>query len=85
MLKLTAHRPAPDQLTIRVEGRLDADGGAELRVAAAAALSPAQLTLDLSGLMSVDEAGCELLTALRRDGCRLRGASLYINEITEEV
>jgi anti-anti-sigma regulatory factor len=59
-----------------VDGRLDAEGAAELeRVVAGLSGS---LRLDLAGLRSVDDAGLEALRALRARGIALTGTSPYL-------
>ena len=40
--------------------------------------------LDLSGLLSADEAGIELLRTLQAEGAELHGASPYFRQLLEE-
>ena len=64
---------------VRVEGRLEgAEASAlcdELNV------SPAELTLDLSGLLSADSEGVRVLRSLRDKGAQLTGESVYIRHL----
>ena len=58
-----------------LDGRLDADGVAELERVVAELSRP--LRLQLTGLRSMDEAGLEALRVLRAGGIALTGASPY--------
>lgn len=85
MLKLTRHQPTQRETLIRIDGRLDAENLDELRGLLASAPGPAGLTLDLSGVTSIDREGRDLLVRLRRDGCRFQGGSLYVNVLLGEA
>ncbi len=63
-------------LTVRVAGRLSSVGLGELRRACREA---ARIRLDLSDLVSADEAGTSFLAALRDSGAELAGVPPYID------
>ncbi len=63
-------------LTVRVAGRLRSAGLGELR---RACREGARVRLDLSDLISVDEAGTTLLAAMRDSGTDLVGVPPYID------
>ena len=69
--------------TIRVEGRLGADGVPELR--REAELAEEGVELDLSGLTSADAEGLRLLLELSTGGARLCRPSAYISQLLDEV
>ncbi len=71
------------RLTIRIEGRLHADDAAAIREDHGA--SAAESTLDLSGLLSADDAALEILLALEAAGAVLSGASTYVRYLLETV
>lgn len=85
MIRLTRQQGGAQEVVIRVEGRLDADSIPDLR----SLLEPLQaanvISVDLHGLISIDGDAREFLIGLRRLGCRLRGASLYISRLIEEA
>ena len=62
-------------LTVRVAGRLGKDGLGELR---RACCQGARVRLDLSDLVSADEAGTTLIAAMRDSGTDLVGVPPYI-------
>jgi hypothetical protein len=64
---------------ILLEGRLEAAGVADLQVECPPAGSP--LRLDLSGLLSADEAGIDAIQSLRAAGAELHGVSPYIRQL----
>jgi anti-anti-sigma regulatory factor len=70
-----------EMATIRVEGRLNAEGVPDLERELQAAGAPVRL--DLSGLMSADAAGVRELRALSASGVELCGASPYIRQMLE--
>jgi anti-anti-sigma regulatory factor len=82
MTKFTVMETAPGDRVIRVEGRLEADAGTELRALCDSLRGP-DVTLDLAGLEWADGAGVEFLAGLRRRGWRLVGGSLYITTLLE--
>jgi len=67
---------------VRLEGRLEAIGVADLRDSCRSAGLP--LRLDLSGLRSADEVGIHALRLLRAQGVEFRGVSPYIGELLRE-
>lgn len=86
MIRLSTLRPTEGELVIRIEGRLDARSVAELRrLAEPLANDASSVTVDLSGLVSLDAAGQSCLVGLRAAGCRLLGGSLYVNRLLQEV
>ena len=67
---------------IRVEGQLTARDTSILEAKCRSAGSPQRL--DLSGLLSSDEAGIELLRSLQAGGAELHGVSPFIRRRLEE-
>ncbi len=67
---------------IRDEGQLTAKDTSILEAESRSAGIPQQL--DLSGLLSADEAGIEVLRSLRAEGAELYGTSSYIRQLLEE-
>jgi hypothetical protein len=67
---------------IRVEGQLAAEDTSVLEAECRSAGSPQRL--DLSGLLSADGAGIELLRSLQAKGAELHGASPYIRRLLEQ-
>ena len=63
-------------LTVRVAGRLSTVGLGELR---RACREDARVRLDLSDLVSADEAGTTLLATMRDSGAELVGVPPYID------
>lgn len=84
MMKLTTHQPNEREIVIRADGRLCEEAAEECRALLRALPRELAITLDLSGLESVDRAGLALLVELRSAGSRLRGGSLYINRLLQE-
>ena len=68
-------------MTIRVEGRLNAEAVPDLQREVKRAGAP--LRLDLSGLISADAEGIKELRALSANGVELRGASAYIRQLMD--
>ena len=64
--------------TIRVEGRLDVETVSDLQNECRLCRSEGGLALDLSGLVSADAEGLEVLRELRERGIELRGISPFI-------
>jgi anti-anti-sigma regulatory factor len=85
VIKLTQRRTGERETVIHVDGRLDGDSLGDLLGLVRSRGSADAVTLDLSGLVSVDPAGQAALVALRAMGCRLLGGSLYVNRLLEEV
>jgi hypothetical protein len=65
-----------DALTVRVAGRLGAEGVAELERACG---DPDGLRLDLSELVTADEEGTRLLVRLRNAGAELAEIPPYVD------
>jgi anti-anti-sigma regulatory factor len=77
-----------DQVTFRVEGRLAGAWVPELEQCwhtAVADHPERRISVDLSGVMCVDQAGQYLLRLMRRDGVTFVGAGLAIREILNEM
>lgn len=85
MIKLTKNQPQDRNPTVRVEGRLDSETVHELEAFLAAIDSPECVTLNLSGLASIDHDGRFALVRLQAAGHRIVGASLYIHQLLEEA
>ena len=85
MMKLTTIERSPQETEIRVEGRIDAGGVGELRRALGACAIPPVVVMNLAGVTSIDAEGRTFLSAARKQGCVLRGASLYIGSLLEGV
>ena len=66
---------------VRVEGELNAKETSVLEAECRSA--GFQLRLDLSGVVSADGAGLELLRTLQAEGAELYGASPYIRRLLE--
>lgn len=64
---------------VRIEGRLEGGILPELSV-----LGGAGWTIELSGVVSIDDRAREFLHRKRAEGCRLVGASMYIAQLLEE-
>jgi hypothetical protein len=64
------------QTTLKVDGRLQADGLAEFERACGD--PSARLTLDLRGLRQADEASLAMLRRLRAAGVTFEGLSSYL-------
>lgn len=77
-----------DQVTFRVEGRVTGAWVPELEQCWHAAVVDhpgRKISVDLSGVMCVDQAGQYLLRLMRRDGVTFIGAGLAIREIFNEM
>jgi anti-anti-sigma regulatory factor len=72
-----------DEITIRLEGRLTADGLPDLR--REIRLAGRAVRLDLSGLTSADADGVRELVGLSARGSVLFGASAYICQLSDEA
>jgi anti-anti-sigma regulatory factor len=73
--------------SLKLEGSLSGPWVEELRKAwSAGAESPQnpEVTLDLSDINFVDEAGRDLLMKIRETGAVLRGASPFIREVLDQ-
>jgi anti-anti-sigma regulatory factor len=74
--------------SIKLEGSLSGPWVEELRKAwSAGAESPRDpaVTLDLSGVNFVDEAGRDLLMQIRKTGAVLLGVSPFVRELLEDT
>lgn len=85
MIKLTQRHPDERHTVIQVEGRLDSETVPELERLVTGVNCSAQITLDLSGLTSLDQEGRGALLRLRSAGRRVLGASLYVGRLLEEA
>jgi hypothetical protein len=83
VIKLTTHTPPRGRTEVRVEGRLDAGSTKSLQDLLDSL--PPDTTLDLSSLTSIDREAGAFLIRLRESGISIRGGSLYINRLLEEV
>ena len=68
--------------SVRVEGRLEASGVADLRDACCRRGGPVRL--DLSGLQSADEVGLNALCTLRAEGHEFHGATPYFEQLLKQ-
>jgi anti-anti-sigma regulatory factor len=75
-VRITSHLKG-HRFVVRVDGTLDQNASALLRAEVERA-STGPLVLDLSGLVTFDEAGLALLRVLAAAGARLEGASPYV-------
>jgi anti-anti-sigma regulatory factor len=85
VLRITS-RGRDSHRSFKLEGSLSGLWVNELRKAWAAApesLQNPEVTLDLSGVSFIDEAGRDLLVEIRRTGAVLLGASPFIRELLE--
>ena len=88
MLRITVNRQEHD-VGVVVEGRLRGPWVAELREcvealrAEAAGRTDVRLSMDLSGVMFVDESGRELLRSLYHDGVELEARGLLSSALDE--
>jgi anti-anti-sigma regulatory factor len=85
MLKITIH-DAADRLRIELEGRLAGTSGYELEHCwhAAKARHPNRtLAVDLTGVTFIDQAGRYLLQLMHRDGVRLVGSGLMLQDFLD--
>jgi anti-anti-sigma regulatory factor len=77
-----------DQITLQVEGRLAGAWAPELEQCWLAAIVDhpgSKISVDLSGVTCVDQAGQYLLRLMRRDGASLVGAGLAIRDTLDEM
>ncbi|MCG3122508.1 MAG: hypothetical protein GIKADHBN_00900 [Phycisphaerales bacterium] len=85
MIRFTVQQPAPNSAIIRLDGRLDSHSLPQLQ-SLIGPLGPAHaLTLDLSGLLSLDPTSRAYLVQLRTAGAKLAGGSLYIAQMLQEA
>lgn len=69
---------------IRIDGVLDATSLKDLRDLIGPDMDPARVSLDLSGLTSLDAQCAVFIAGLQAGGCQVRGASMYINRQIQE-
>lgn len=87
MLKITIH-DAADHLRIELEGRLAGASGYELEHCwrTAQARHPNRtLAVDLTGVTFIDQAGRYLLQLMHRDGVRLAGSGVMLQDILNHI
>ena len=87
MLKITIHEAA-DRLRIELEGRLAGVSGYELEHCwrTAQARHPNRtVAVDLTGITFIDQAGRYLLQLMHRDGVRLVGSGLMLQDILDHI
>jgi anti-anti-sigma regulatory factor len=87
MLKITIHEAA-DPLRIELEGRLAGASGYELEHCwhTAQARHPNRtLAVDLTGVTFIDQAGRYLLQWMHRDGVRLVGSALLLQDLLDHL
>ncbi len=80
MIRITTSKEN-SAMTIRVEGRLNAEAVPDLQKEVKRAGAP--LRLNLSGLISADAEGIKELRALSAKGAELRGASTSIRQLLD--
>jgi len=68
-------------ITIRLEGRIDADAAAELEELCRYA--DHLLRLDLSGVLSADNEGVQMLRRMSEKGTELFGESPYVRQLLD--
>ncbi|MGH9365636.1 MAG: hypothetical protein ACRD1B_10305 [Thermoanaerobaculia bacterium] len=81
-LKISSEHKA-ENTVVRVEGRLEGEGVAELDRVCRGAARP--LHLELGSLLSLDEVGVGLLRSLVASGATVTGASPYIRLLLEHA
>ncbi len=85
MLRITV-QPENERTTIRLEGRLTGPWVRELeRVWLEESAKPSPITLDLSDLTAIDDAGRYLLTIMQRDGAQFVAASPLMRSMIDEI
>jgi ABC-type transporter Mla MlaB component len=87
MLKITLH-DATGQPCLELEGRLAGAWVCELEHcwhAAKASHPNRTLSVDLTGVSFIDQAGWYLLQLMHRDGVRLVGSGLMIQDILDHI
>lgn len=77
-------RDADTHPVIRIEGRLERLALAELRRALRKSRASPHLTLDISGITSLDDEAVRALARFQGAGLRLRGGSMYLNRRLQE-
>lgn len=87
MLRITVE-PEREKTTIRLEGRLQGPWVRELErvwLEESEKTSGGNITLDLSDLTAIDDAGRYLLTVMQRDGAHFIAATPLMRSIIEEI
>lgn len=84
VIRFTTQKPAQGDALIRLDGRLDAESTTQLQSLVADLDSMPGLTLDLSGLLSLDPHARAYLIQLRAAGVKLSGGSLYVTHMLQE-
>jgi hypothetical protein len=81
MIRLTTWSTGDKEYAMRVEGRLTSDSLGELQQAIL--MSPRVTSIDLAGVLSMDESSARFLSRMEASGCQLSGASLYVKRQIE--
>jgi hypothetical protein len=82
VLRITRENPSDGRVMLKLEGRLMGPWTRELdRVARESIGGSVQVLLDLSGLVSVDGDGADLLRVLSARGATLSGGSPYVTAL----
>lgn len=84
MTRMTLHIDEHMRHTIRIEGRLDSASIDEFKGLMNRRTPEGTVTIDLSGVRSIDAAARAVLIGLSRAGHQVIGASLYIKELLKE-
>lgn len=87
MLKITIH-DSPESLTLQVEGKLIGDWAKELEQAwktSSSTRNRKTITVDLTGILFIDEEGKRVLTNLFREGASFRTSGTMTTSIVAEI
>jgi anti-anti-sigma regulatory factor len=85
LIRLTSQRVDEGEFLVRMDGELTAETLHQFLGVLESAQPRPHITIDLSGLRSLDAEGRGLLLGLREAGCRLVGGSMYVNHLLEEA
>jgi len=84
MLRITVMEQAPEEVVLKVEGRVCRGNVALLEQEGARWLGQGcRLVLDLSGVQFIDEAGMKLLQRWAGEGLVVRGGSMFVQAMLE--
>jgi anti-anti-sigma regulatory factor len=79
MLRITVVEQTPEEVVLKVEGRVCRGNVALLEQEGEGYLKEAgRLVLDLGGVQFIDEAGAELLRRWAGEGVKMRGGSMFV-------